>query len=416
MSHNAKPNEGTAQLEPTKSAKRIASIDVLRGFALIGILLANMRAFKTPALHDMSAYVLGQTWPEGGMSGAIEAFLHWAVIGKFYPLFSFLFGLGFYLFVSRIEERQLDGSYYFKKRMAGLALIGLIHLFFIWSGDILHTYAVAGLFLLLFYRKPIGTLIRWGIGLLVFPALLTALLGLVTALTQNPEDVQGIIEMSLAPIVTIFQSGSYVDILQFRMSMEVPVLLFNLFFAVPNVLGVFLLGLAFGKWGGLQRPKEFATTWRRIQLYSGWSGAILSLVYVLLIYNVFPLPAGEGYAYGQSLNMIAGPLVMLWYVSTFVRVMENERMQTRLAPLGAMGRMALTNYIVQSIVSVFLFYGFGLGLFGRVSVAAGMGIAVTIFILQLLFSVLWLKKYNQGPLENLWRKATYAGATRYKQK
>ncbi|TDQ37440.1 DUF418 domain-containing protein [Aureibacillus halotolerans] len=384
--------------KPIQQADRIQSLDVIRGFALIGILLSNMSGFKSLVFHDLSL----PTWSPHPLDAFGQLVLELFVTAKFYPLFSILFGIGFYLFYSRLSERNLNGKALFKRRMATLLCIGLVHLIFIWSGDILHTYAIAGFILLLFRRKSSEQLLRWGILLIIFTGVGTALLG-VAAAYANTDVGSG----SLLPIMQLFQTGSYGEILSFRWQSEAVLLLFSLPFTLPNVLGLFLIGMAFGKMNAFKNVEKYKTMWRRLAIHGGWIGLFFSLLFVSLRHDWLPIPAHLGYALSDAVNLIGGPILTVSYIAVFVLLLQKEGWQRRVTALSALGRMALTNYLAQSLICVFMFYGFGFGLFGQVSVVQGMLIAVVIILVQMLLSSLWLRHAEQGPVEWIWRKLIY---------
>ncbi len=396
-------------LEASRSKERVVSIDVIRGFALLGILLANILFFKSPLFQKQGATVpepLGEA-PFLEQTGhfVIEFFVN----GKFYPMFSLLFGLGFYFFYSRIVQRGLDGNSFFKRRMTFLLILGLIHLIFIWSGDILHTYAVAGFFLLLFIDKNPKVILTWGIALLGVSWIVLSLLFFLSsiALTMKGNAMGADIQNNIAAAYQVFSEGTYGEILAFRIQEEVFYVLLNLFLTVPNVLGIFLIGLYFGKQEWFTKAEEYQKKWRNLFIHSFWSGILLTSIYTFLLFDLFPIPYSLAVSLADGLNIIAGPLLMLCYVSFFVLLIQRIKSLKALVPLAAVGRMALTNYLMQSVILVFIFYGFGFGLFGSVNIVESILIAIGIYLLQVVFSTLWLSKRSQGPMEALWRKWTY---------
>ncbi|WP_042403842.1 DUF418 domain-containing protein [Geomicrobium sp. JCM 19037] len=132
-----------------------------------------------------------------------------------------------------------------------------------------------------------------------------------------------------------------------------------------------------------------------------------TIVVTALIHNFTPLPSAVGFGLAQGLRTLTGPILMLFYVSSLVLLTQKETWQRMLKPFANAGRMALTNYLMQSIVLVFVFYGFGFGLYGQVGEGVGFLIGVGLFVVQVILSTLYLKKFNQGPMEYVWRKWTY---------
>ncbi|PRO67086.1 DUF418 domain-containing protein [Alkalicoccus urumqiensis] len=383
---------------PTPAEGRIISLDIIRGIALFGILLANMASFKSPVFQE-GAMQARTILSDSALNIFAVISVDGLVTGKFYPMFSLLFGLGFYLFYQRLQN-QTKRRYY--RRMSFLLVLGLVHLVFIWSGDILFTYAVGGFFLLLFVKKSAGSLVKWGIGLVTFSAVLMTLLLL---LGNAASMMKGGMMTGASRAMDIMPSGNYAEILGFRLSSEVFLILFNTPFAVINVFGIFLIGIALGKAGWFHDPKTYEKQWKTLRLHAGWSGILGAVLVVMLKLDQLPVPYWAADALGQGLNILAGPLLMLFYVSVLVLLVSGGAPLAWLAPVG---RMALTNYLLQSVIGVLLFHGYGFGLYGSVGAFTGMLIALGVFAAQVVLSQLWLKRFRQGPMEALWRKWTYA--------
>ncbi|WP_096199727.1 DUF418 domain-containing protein [Bacillus sp. FJAT-45350] len=395
-------------IKPTSVGERVVSIDIIRGFALLGILLANMVAFKTPVFQDSGVFSEGRLLIDGRLNEVANFLVTLFVDGKFYPMFSLLFGIGFYFFYERTQEKGLNGTSLFIRRALFLLILGLIHLTFIWSGDILHTYAVAGLFLLFFINRTTKVILTWGITLLLLSmvAMLFLLLGSGALIQIDPDyyiSQKEVVDQALL----VYSTGSVSDVFYFRFYHEVLYSLFNLILTVPNVLGLFLVGLYIAKKGYLQEPCKHQHIWRKLNKHTLWSGGGLTLLFALLLNVEFTSPYWLLYALAHSLNIIAGPLLMLWYVSSIVLLVQKKRVLHKLQPIGSVGRMALTNYLLQSLVFVFIFYGYGIGMFGKIGAFKGILFALLLYSLQVIISHIWLKYFNQGPLESLWRKWTY---------
>lgn len=394
-----------------RSNERIVSLDIIRGFALLGILLANMVFFKSPALQLQSIPGTESLLPLSQMDEWFQFLINWLVVGKFYPMFSFLFGLGAYIFYNRLVEKGLRPVPYFLRRFGFLLVLGLIHLIFIWSGDILHTYALAGFLLLYFLKAPAKTLLIWGISLISVSAVfLTGLLTLSYSLSADYLSSSTVIEQAQSDVnraETVYSSGSYLELLGFRTANELPLILSNVFFTVPSILGLFLIGFYFGKKQLFHRSSAAAGFWKKMLLYGLGAGLPLTFMYAYLNSSYSSYPVWMAPSVGEGINYIGGPLLMLGYVAGIVLLVQHNQFTRLFFPIALVGRMALTNYLLQSIVCAFIFYGFGLQLFGTVTVSTGILLVLIIYTAQVILTFFWFLAFSQGPLENLWRRWVY---------
>lgn len=391
------------------TAERIEIVDILRGFALFGILLVNMAPFKAAAGP-----------PSFGADGPLVDRL--ASLGilllaqsKFFTLFSFLFGFGFAIQLLRAQARGVPFVPRFARRLLVLLVFGLLHAVLIWDGDILTLYALFGFVLLLFRDSAPRTLLRWSAGLLLVQLLLLAAgIGVLAWWSATPAGAAQIVEVesvvgrelaaTRADALHVYGAGSYGEILAERVSGLPFVWGFLLSLQATPVFAMFLLGLYVGRRGILQRPDEHLALLRRTRFWGLLGGLLVNLLIVGAFTQVGPVAA----LLVLGLNFpLGGPLLSMGYAATLALLVRRERWQCRLAPLAATGRMALTNYLLQSLICTTLFYGYGFGLFGRFGPAAGVLIAIVIYALQIPWSVWWLRRFQFGPMEWLWRSLTY---------
>jgi uncharacterized protein len=401
-------------ITPSSVKERILTIDIIRGLALLGIILANMAYFKSPVLQKTGLVYETAPLPEAALDIFAVVFVDTFVLGKFYPMFSLLFGLGFYLFYERIIQKDLNGKEFYKRRLVFLLLIGIIHLFFIWSGDILVTYAAAGFMLLIFIDRKPKSILTWGISLTAgLSVIMTGLIvmGNFFLRMDAVSEFQAGTSQAVSEAYRVMSGGSYAEILSFRFTSEIILILGNLPISVLNVFGIFLIGLYFGKQGWFRNVEEHLAGWKKIRLHAGWSGILLTALFAALKFDVTGLPFWMADGLAQGLNLIAGPLLMLFYVSVMVLLFHGKTPGFISTSLAAVGKMALTNYLMQSIICVLIFFGFGFGLYGSVGAFTGMILAVLIYLAQIVFSRFWLTRFNQGPMEALWRKWTYKKAS-----
>ncbi len=400
--------------EPTTPAERIHSLDIIRGFALLGILLMNIEYFQRP----MQAVVFGLDTTLTGIDYAVAWFVYVFVQGKFYTMFSLLFGIGFVIFLDRALARSAAPRRLFARRLFGLLLIGAAHAFLVWNGDILLMYALVGFLLLLFARTPAQRLWKWGVAfLLVAPVLMW--LGAVSidfamSSPKGPE-LLAQFEASRASMTAdiahghlVYASGTYMEAVAWRLH-EWTTLYGGggwLFFST-SILGLFLIGASFGRAGIFSAPDGSAPLFRRLALF-GFLLGIPAALYVGMNADaaemMYPTIAG---AKVFSAAAVANLALCLAYVSSIALLLRRAapaRVLSRLAPAG---RMALTNYLTHSAVFTLLFYGYGLGLYGEYGRAATTVMALVLFAAQVWFSGWWLERYRIGPMEWLWRTMTY---------
>ncbi|MFT9846811.1 DUF418 domain-containing protein [Aneurinibacillus sp. REN35] len=386
---------------PVSGHSRIVSLDIIRGFALFGILLVNMPAFHSPAFIRQ-IYTLPQHLSP--LDNGIRIFFDMFVQTKFYTMFSFLFGLGFYIFMRRAEQKNIKSAGLFARRLLILLVFGLLHLIFLWFGDILHTYALVGFLLLLFYKRSNTALIGWGLGLLCSYYALLALQLVVEPTSSYAAQQQVISAAKLEEAVRMYQDASYTEWLAYRLQAEVTLILSNAPFLIPAILPLFLFGLYAGRRGIFQHPEQHRTFVTRVWIISLLISAPLVAAVALVHMDILAFDANKPLAIQLFVTMSGAPLC-LFYISSFVLLLQKQSWQKRLRPLGFVGQMALTNYIMQTALSLAVIYGFDL--FNRMSLAFGTFLCVGIYGLQIVYSRFWLTRYRFGPLEWLWRSLTY---------
>ena len=417
-----------AAMGPTTGRERHVVLDALRGLALLGIALANFPEFGLWTFLSSEAQSLQPT----AAADRIVRFLQYMLVdGKFYTIFSLLFGIGFALFLSRHSRGR------FIRRMALLMLIGALHLMFIWSGDILLLYAIGGLPMTLFVRCKDRTLLCLAGTLILLPVGLDALTEFCGVDFAAPfyaawwkeASAQGITEENFAtwlrdadsyPQMFAFLSqGAYERIWEFVSGHR-----------LPKVLGLFMLGYLMGKHRLYARLTELP-----LASFLRWC-----TLPALMVSGIYALSATNGQPWGLTLHSLlyAASVIplALCYVAAFCLLFvkaaierepnhacmnSDEREQARqkgkdterrrgsalFTMLAAPGRMALTNYISQSLSGILLFYGLGLGLgtgFGLIYIELT---ALIVFLVQILLSCLWLRHFRFGPMEWLWRICTY---------
>lgn len=379
------------------SEERIAALDTLRGFAIFGILVVNILLFGTP--YDVYDGVWTQPL-DLVAAGFMLAFAE----GKFYPVFSFLFGLGFMLQMDSAVRRGTDFVPFFIRRMLILFAFGMGHALLFSHFDILAVYALLGLVLLALRNAPNAVLLGLALVSLALPFGVRLLGGLDYA-------ALGFTGYSDAERLAIYQQGSFASIFVARFTDLAEYYLSVIEVSAGKIFAMFLLGAWVGRQGYLQYPAQH----RRLLLLGLGLGGIIGISGGL-IYAVTTLSGWEAdhrlFSLALRVYLAASDLALAsFYIVGVTLLCQQAAWQQRLAPLADVGRMALTNYISQSVIATTLFYGYGLGLFGQLGPAALLLIAMLIYGFQVGFSRWWLRHFRMGPLEWLWRSISYGKTT-----
>jgi len=390
---------------PVSERERIVAMDVLRGFVLLGILVMNIQSFSMPfaAYMNPTAY--------GDLTGAN----YWVWVAghvffdqKFMTIFSMLFGAGILLMTGRAGE---DAAALHRRRMGWLVLFGLIHAYVFWYGDILYTYGLCGLIAFLFRDRRPALLIAIAAALIFVGSLLPV----ATAASMTPAQMHEMRDSTWHPTQDVLarEIAAYRGGLAAQSTHRVPESLafqtfFFLFFALWKVLGLMLLGMALFK-------LDVFTARRPTGVYLALAAGGLGLGLPMVIFGM-----RQNFAHGWSVeySMFLGGLWNYWgsvpvsigYAGLFMAIVRSGAFRSLTSRLAAVGRLALSNYIFQTVAATTIFYGTGLGLFGSVERTGQIAIVVAIWAVQLLGSPIWLRFFQFGPLEWVWRSLTYGAA------
>jgi uncharacterized protein len=393
----------SSELAELPVRERIQALDVLRGVAVGGILLANVMVFF--GLFAMPADRMAAL-PTSGADNIARSIERVFVDGKFYSVFSLLFGVGFGVQLSRGGQAAVPR---FKRRLKILLGIGAIHAFLIWAGDILMLYALLGFTMPWFARKPDRSLLRWAVCLLAVPTALY-IVALAAWTLAGPHPAQSAASSGMpAGVLTLFEAmgrGGVKDAIVGNL-VFVALRWADLFATMrfPKVLGMFLLGLWTVRAGIALYPTKHRATLVRWTLL-GWSIGLPANLIAVWSVNHWPyLMPSVGGLLGVIMQGIGVPMLALGYAATVgLLVVDGQRVVGMFAPVG---RMALTNYLMHSIICVVLSYGFGFALWWRVGASRALWIAVAILAVQIPLSAWWLSRYRFGPVEWVWRRLTY---------
>jgi uncharacterized protein len=396
---------------PVNISERSDILDVLRGFAILGILLDNIFGFSGWGFMLQSTRESLSTWPADGLLGLLELTF---IKGKFYSLFSLLFGIGFSIILIRNEQKGINPLKIFYRRLFILLVFGAVHVFLLWDGDILFLYALVGLLLPAFRKCSDKTLIIWAVALIASPILIDAIKVLfhfkpgiyLEKIAISIDNGNGIIGDEYRNY--LYKEGS--GLTEWRNWQE------SGFFwryqyildsnRIPKVLGMFLIGFWAGRKMIYANLENYVPLFKKLRKWGFIIGipACIACTYFEIDEKSVPQPMGLFDSLTYALGVV--PL-SLAYVSSICLYWVKRKGATKWKLLAPAGRMALTNYLMQTILCIILFYGLGFGVGGNIGPVIFYPIAFGIYAIQILYSNFWFKYFNYGPLEWIWRMLTY---------
>jgi uncharacterized protein len=496
-------------LVPIAISQRIDAMDIMRGLALVGILLMNIEWFNR-AMASLGSQDASLT----GLDHAVGWLVRCFVEGKFYKLFALLFGMGFAVMLIRAKEAKRPFGAWFSRRMLILIVLGLLHMVFLWGGDILHDYGIAGLLLLGWvsllkkprfkkYDNP-KSFFKLSVVWLSVPILMSVLAGISFGLLNDTHDLteqwqeqiqvaervetiklaneilsqqqrealteatetellvedSAMLEMTaneenLANVISLhvdteqatidgaeepvelsaedlveqqaqaivaqqaemqqeidteiiaFTEGTYWQATEFRLNFALFMLMFTLPFAFSMLLPIFILGYWLVSSGMMKNYQRHGASFKIMAYVGVGLGAVLETAGLLVAQHPVVKQVILLLGVGESLFFIGQFVMAVGYFGLIMCLLTDEKWHKRLSVFTPMGRMALTNYIMHSVILTTIFYGYAGGYFGEISRAPQMLIVLAIVVFQLLFSRWWLNNYAFGPLEWLWRCLSY---------
>ena len=415
----ATPNFGrqlSIPLDPIASSERIPLLDVLRGFALFGVLLANMFwSFNGFAFLSSEQ---GAALTASPIDAVAFYFIRFFIDKKFIMLFSLLFGFGFAVQVMRAEEKGSNFAVFYSRRQLILLFLGVVHLLLLWHGDILHVYALCSLFLLPFACSKGRTLLWTAIAASILSILAMIMVLGLQALASSMMAV-GPADTALVDarrqfhdkVLAAFAHGGYAEMLQWNARQYFAAFFMSLSFLyiVPATVGRFLLGFYAGRRRLFHDAAANVPFFRKL---FWWSlpfglvgGSVLVLVAELRRADILDPGSQIVLAIPTEIGSLA---LCLFYVAALTLLYQRPAWQRRLSVLAPLGRMALTNYLMQTLLGLAIFYG-GRQI-GRFGPATCVLLALVIYTAQVMLSSLWLKRFRMGPVEWVWRTLSYGQA------
>ncbi|WP_176223986.1 DUF418 domain-containing protein [Thalassobacillus devorans] len=376
---------------PLREAERLEWIDAARGLAIFGIFMVNVPAFNAPYF----LYGGEEIYWSSGTSHTIQAIIDIFFQASFYTLFSFLFGFGIEMMRERLVDKGLRAKYVIGRRLVILIGFGLIHAFLIWHGDILLSYGLIGLLLLFFLNRKKKTLLAWGFSmLLIFTVFFTF------SLYSLGSDYGGWVnEPAIEQAEENYGNGTLFDIWSQNLNdwnyTNAPM---NWPFLIMSLLPMFLFGMYIARKKWLHQPKR-----HKKALVSLWAVTFL----LFLVFKAGPYLFGNPAWFQLMQDNIGGSASAVFYVVSVTLLYQSPIGKRWLRGLSYVGKLSLSNYILQSLFAFLLFYSVGFGLYGQVSPLWSVIIVVLFYSVQTIASKWWLQSYRYGPLEWVWRTLTY---------
>ncbi len=378
-------------LSPLQNENRVVEIDIIRGFALFGVLLVNLTMIDA----TMYSYVPSAFEYSDPLTRFSALLIHLFAVGKFYSLFSMLFGLGFFYFMNKTDGSPISGRLYVR-RLIALFFFGILHLVCVWYGDILHVYAITGFVLLRNRNRSSESLLK--ISILLF-LLSTAIFVMFQADGGNSQN--GMFT-ALQKAEIAYTQTSYIGMLTYRLTNELPMIAFNFLAVLPKILSLFMFGYYIGKSRMFVSIDSNLEHIKFIWRISGAVALLSAVGYSVLTINETFI---AGAVVFDELLTISGAL---FYATSLIILYQNPVFKKVISPLKYSGKMALSNYLMQTICFTTLIYGYGAGLFGKIPYWAYFPIATLFYMGQIVISKWWLAHHKFGPMEYVWRRFTYS--------
>ncbi|MEO8751367.1 MAG: DUF418 domain-containing protein [Casimicrobiaceae bacterium] len=400
------------RVDPLPVSERILTLDIVRGFALLGILIMNMPGFTNSFFIEADgSHLWTQPWDQGA-----ELVRDMLFSGKFNSMFSLLFGIGFTIQLGRLQQREPErATAIYTRRLLALLAFGLIHAMVFWTGDVLHIYALLGFLLLLLRHVSNRTVVILIALCLLYPAVS----GTLRLLLMTPEIVKERVVLMQAWEATnnaAYGHGSFLaaageharELLFFY---DNPWNFWGTFGFYVQMTTTMLIGFLIGRNGWVRRIPELMPVIKRLQWWALGIGIACSLFFGI-VGEMNRAPGPSPIKILISITYVVSRVsLMCFYVLTVTRLAQSLPWQRIFAPMAAAGRMPLSNYLMQTLIATAIFYGWGFGMWGRMGAAAGLALAFAIFfVIQVPISLWWLRRFAMGPMEWVWRYLTYGHA------
>lgn len=392
------------KLLPASASERISLIDMMRGLAVFGIFFVNIQYISTISIYFERKGLLPEGEPVADQW--VRQCIELLFAGKMYPMLAFLFGVGSFLLMSRAEQKGMRLNRFFLKRLAILYVMGAAHMLFFYGGDILRTYALLGGLLLLFYRRQARTVLRWAVSILALFLLLFSLAFIQPAsdLHNNASEGYTAAVKDAEAAIAANRGGNYAEWLSFHIKDEVLPALTQEQITYPSTFGMMLLGFYCGRIGLFQRVTSFIPQLRRVRNITGAISLLVMTTLLLTRLNIINAGVYEGTA-AQLLIYGFGIFLSFFYMSSMILAVQKPAIQKLLQPFQSVGRMTLTNYLLQSIISVTVFTVFHF--YAKLTLLEVVAYCLVVIAAEIAISRWWMARFPLGPMEWVWRRLTY---------
>ncbi|MCP1676535.1 uncharacterized protein J2T57_003696 [Natronocella acetinitrilica] len=391
---------------PRAASSRLPVLDVLRGMAILGILLMNIQSFGRLSPEYLNPKALGDPQTLDWIVWLIN---HLIADEKFISILTLLFGAGFLLMAQNSRDNRVDFERKFRRRMLWLFIFGMVHAIVLWPGDILAAYAICGLVAMRFRDRSPAELIAIGLSLFAGAMILWMLMSAVMLYLVPADTQEWMVQRYWTPSAEVIDdeverltTGWFAaagDRAVNAVGAQAWMLVSE---RIWRMVGMMLIGMALLKLGFLRGE---------------WSLGAYRRIFVLGVLIGFPviiagLAFNEAVEWDFRYSFLLGRIANHWgsiavamaWVSLFIFLVKSDALAWAWRRLIPVGRLALTNYIGQSVLCATVFYGFGLGLFGQLGNLELMAVVIGVWALQISSSALWFQHLGAGPLERLWRR------------
>ncbi len=390
----------TPGLSPVKPNHRIQILDIWRGFAVLGIFVVNIEIMN---VVFMNQDVFSEQ-SSGPFDTVILRISQLFFYNKFFPIFSFLFGLGIAMQLEKLKLKKKN-IIFMLKRMLVLWIIGILHILLVWGGDVIHLYAILGVFICYLYRLRKRCLLILATYFLLFPFYDLIAEYIFSWINFSPEKV--LANYDFNAVTETLRNGTYTEALNFRILeyfSNLPVLLIAL---APIAFSMMLYGAAFVRSGQLLNLENFIFKRKKTFIWLAVITNIYRLIFLFILPNFDMYRDDFFHPIWFKLMVISDTFFGIFYIWLIAWLWFTGKLTGVLSAFQSVGKMALSNYILQSIIGVIIFNGIGFSLYQKLSLAQCFFTAIGIFIFQVILSEIWLQYFKFGPLEWCWRCLSY---------
>ena len=385
----------------TNPNERIEQIDILRGFALFGVLVVNALGYNS-SFFDFGGFYSAFT---DSLNSSVYTIITNYGADKFIGLFSFLFGVSFSIMYLKNKNSEMQFAMFYLRRLLILMVFGVIHILFFWAGDILFTYSLIGIVLLLSRKLPSKLLLFFSGFIYFFPIIYIAF---NVSYPSLPDALSSTSTIAMPEVLNIYSNGTYLEVFKLRLNEYFSFRYINLIYYAPKVISLFLFGYLFHKHKFFDKIKTSKSNYFIVSIILLILGIALNTYTSVIANSMVDMNTNP---YATTIYMlifeITNVVLILSYILIILTLTEVKFFSSILNPLKYIGRMSLTNYLAYSIIFTTIMYSYGFGKFGSFEPWQLLIFSVLFFVIQIVLCKTWLQHFRFGPFEWLWRKLTY---------